>query len=93
METIYDYTFYACYSLKNITILRLVTSIESNAFESCIGLAIVTIGEGVESIGNHSFQSCSSLECIYYYWESSPTIGINAFSGVPTLYVMMLETH
>ena len=44
VETIGDYAFYGCSSLKSLTIGNYVTSIGSNAFYNCSGLTSIIIG-------------------------------------------------
>ena len=78
--------------MKNITIPSLVTSIGEVAFQLCSGLETVAIGERVETIMDYAFSSCSSLVCIYFYVETSPTVSSNAFSGVQ-VSIMTLEAY
>ena len=58
-ESIGDWAFSDCDSLKSITIGNSVTSIGESAFYSCDSLTSVTIGNSVTSIGDKAFSGCS----------------------------------
>ena len=84
VESIGDYAFQGCSSLKDVTIDQKVTSIGESAFSSCSGLTSVTIGENVKSIGNSAFSGCSGLTSIEIP-NSVTAIGDYALSGCNTL--------
>ena len=64
IETIVEYTFYDCDSLKEITIPASVTSIGNYAFNSCNNLEKVEFAENSQltTIGSYVFKYCSSLK-------------------------------
>jgi hypothetical protein len=78
IETIGQYSFYGCTSLKNVTIPGSVRKIESYAFESD-GLESVTFEYGIETIGERAFYFCKSLTSVTLP-ESLITIEKEAFS-------------
>ena len=60
---IWDYEFYGCSSLTEITIPETVTSIGSGAFTST-GLTSVVIPNGVVSLGSDAFSRCKNLNSV-----------------------------
>lgn len=53
-------------SIKNVTLLEGVTSIESNAFNGRSNLVNISIPNTVTSIGENAFKGCSSLTSITF---------------------------
>ena len=70
--------FYACFSLRSITIPSSITSIGDYAFTSCIYLENITIPDSVTSIGNWAFSYCDRLMSVTLP-ESVTSIGERAF--------------
>lgn len=76
---IYEYAFYGCSKLTNVTIGNSVTIIGSYAFEACSELTSITIPNSVTKIGRWAFRNCKNLDSIifedtstwYYVWSSS----------------------
>ena len=85
VESIGDYAFWDCTSLRDVTITDSVTSIGNYAFSWCTGLTSVTIGNGVTSIGDYAFHYCDSLRDVTIP-GSIVRIGDNAFSACWNLY-------
>ena len=63
-NSIEDWAFFDCASLKNITIPNSVTRIGDFVFENCASLNSVTIPNKVASIGDFAFANCTSLNYI-----------------------------
>ena len=68
---------------KNTTIPNDVTKINSNAFYDQTGLTSISIPNSVTSIENAAFSGCRGLLSITVEAERVPSVGTNAFSGVP----------
>ncbi len=62
IESIGIRSFYACRSLKSITLPDAVKTIGDDAFFGCDNLEEVDLGEGVESIGMQAFYGCRKLK-------------------------------
>ena len=75
--------------IKALVLEEGITSIGNHAFEGCTGLTEVHIPVGVTGIGEYAFFGCSGLQNLYFYDETPPTIGENAFgsTGLTTVYV------
>ena len=58
---IYDYAFYECNLLENVTIDNGVTSIGDEAFRYCYSLESITISDSVTSIGKGAFDGCTNI--------------------------------
>ena len=84
VTSIGDYAFYGCHELSSMSIPNSVTSIGDYTFEYCYGLTSVTIGNSVTSIGNYAFRGCSGLTEITSLAIVAPTLGTDAFNGVPS---------
>ncbi len=80
IETITNTLIQGC---KNTTIPNDVTKIYSNAFYDQTGLTSISIPNSVTSIENAAFSGCSGLRSITVEAERVPSVGTNAFSGVP----------
>ncbi|MBO4752470.1 MAG: leucine-rich repeat domain-containing protein [Bacteroidales bacterium] len=83
VTSIGDYAFSNCRGINVITIPNTVTSVGDYAFWACSVLATVTIGNAVASIGDGAFYGCCGLSEIHSLNTVPPTVGINAFNGVP----------
>ena len=75
--------FNRCSNLTSVTIPNSVTAIASEAFLLCSGLTSLTIPNSVTHIGDHAFRQCGGLMEIHTLAEMAPTLGMNAFLGVP----------
>ena len=60
-DSIKDYAFENCKSIKSVKIGNSVTSIGYSAFYNCSGLTSVSIGESVTPIGSYAFSGCIGL--------------------------------
>ena len=78
-NSIKNYAFYNCQSIKSVEIGNSVTSIGSAAFYDCSGLTSVTIPNSVTSIGEEAFKHCYRLTSITIP-NSVKSIGKSAFS-------------
>ncbi len=75
-----DHAFFACTSLKSITIPSSVTNIGEEAFSHCESLKSITIPSSVTSIGEYAFVGCDSLENVTFGENSQlQSIGEYAF--------------
>ena len=54
-------------------------------FFSCQSLITVILEKSVRTTGNYAFYNCKDLICIYFYGETTPTIGTNAFDGIEAM--------
>ena len=89
MTIIGPWTFFACYSLTNVTIPNSVTIIGNGAFAACTSLANVTIPQNVTTIGYRTFWACYSLTNVTIP-GSVTTIGVEAFVGCYSLTSLMI---
>lgn len=64
LESIGDYAFYQCYSMKHIDFPATLTSISSNAFSECDSLLEVILPEGLTTLGSSAFYSCDNIKYI-----------------------------
>ncbi|MBO4569540.1 MAG: leucine-rich repeat domain-containing protein [Candidatus Methanomethylophilaceae archaeon] len=62
VETIGDYAFEDCSSLKEMTIPRGTLGIRGSAFHGCTGLETVRMPDSPKRIGKYAFEGCSSLK-------------------------------
>ena len=83
-ESIGNYAFNNCTSLKSVTIPDSVTSIGSSAFNNCTSLMSVTIPDSVTSIDTYAFYSCTSLKTITIP-DRVTSIGENTFAYCTSL--------
>lgn len=54
-------SFYNCFALSSIAIIKGVTSIEQSAFQGCRSLSYIELPDTVNDIGNYSFYECKSI--------------------------------
>ncbi|MDB4721606.1 leucine-rich repeat domain-containing protein, partial [Verrucomicrobiales bacterium] len=86
VTSIGDFAFYACSSLKSITIGDGVTSIGEQAFEGCTSLTSITIPDSVISIGSVVFNACKNLTAVTFLGDV-PKAGQHIFyDATPTIY-------
>ena len=80
VQTIGEYAFYQCQSIKgNLVIPDVTTSIGNYCFNSCSFDGALIIGNGLQTIGEHAFASCSMLTGDLVIPNSVTTIGKYAF--------------
>ena len=84
VTTIGDRAFESCENFTSLTLGNSVTTIGDWAFWHCRQLTSLTIGSGVTTIGEKAFWCCAGLTSIMVYPETPPTLGDDAFAGVPT---------
>ena len=80
VDSIKNFAFYNCQSIKSVEIGNSVTSIGVGAFIGCSGLTSVTIPNSITSIGNEAFYDCSGLTSVTI-GNSVTSIGSMAFFG------------
>ena len=79
-DSIKNYAFYNCQSIKSVEIGESVTSIGEDAFSGCSGLTEVTIGESVTSIGEDAFSGCDKLRKVTAYPTTVPNVYESSFA-------------
>lgn len=84
VTSIGDDAFGNCSGLISVTLSNSVTSIGAYTFYECNNLASITIPNSVTSIGRNAFYGCSRLTLLASEAIVPPTLGSDAFSGVPT---------
>lgn len=90
--SIYEYAFYCCTSIKNITIPDTVTSIRGYTFYGCSSLASISIGNSVTTIDDAAFINCTSLICVIIP-NSVNSIGRGAFFGCDSLTSIIIPKN
>lgn len=88
-ETIPDYAFLGCTSLKRVVLPDDVRKIGYQAFGECGSLERVVIPDSLEDIGSNAFAYCTSLDNIKFP-ASLRHIGHNAFSFCSSLQEVVL---
>ncbi len=78
-------TFAECSGLTSVNIPNSVTVIGEGAFVECSGLTSVTIPNSVTAIGEGAFAECSCLADVTCLATTPPSLGGDAFSGIPSL--------
>ena len=87
-DSIKNYAFYNCQSIKFVMIGNHVTSIGGAAFCGCSGLTSIEMGNCVTSIGGEAFYGCSGLTKVNYLDTVDKWVEIdfeNSYSN-PTYY-------
>ena len=64
LQTIGDYAFHRCTSLREVTLPSSVTELGDGAFFDCSGLIEMQFNEGLEVIGEGAFQGCTALRSV-----------------------------
>lgn len=64
VETIGDYAFLGCSSLKSITLPDCVKTVGRWGFGKCVQLESVTLPNGITHIGDSAFAHCSSITSV-----------------------------
>ena len=78
VTTISNQAFQNCSSLALTSLPAGLSKVNPNAFNGCSNLKITLIPSNITNVGYTSFTQCSSMETLII--QSSPTIGVNAFS-------------
>ena len=89
METVNDYAFYACTSLKSVEISKGITGIGNYGFFKCKNLKRVSIPDGVTAIGNGAFAHCKKITEITIP-KTVKSIGAYSFSDCPAVTDIVL---
>ena len=81
IKKISDYSFYACRSLKNVTLPNKIESIGDCAFYNCgVALGKVELGGGLKNIGDYAFSGCTSMNSLVIP-DSVESVGRLAFAN------------
>lgn len=80
----FNYTFYGCTSLKNVTLTHPSANIGAAAFGECSALQTITIPDGTTTIGTDAFYKCTRLNTVTI-GSGVTTINSRAFSECPSL--------
>ena len=87
-DTLGNYAFFECSTIKNITIPQSVKTIGVRAFEGCTALEAMDISS-VLTIRENAFFGCSALADVKF-GESLQSLGINVFYGCTSLKSVVL---
>lgn len=68
--------------LTHVNFNEALTGIGANSFTDCEGLIFVDFG-GAQTIGDEAFSGCSALRTMVFNTSTPPTVGTNAFDGLP----------
>ena len=79
-DSIKNYAFINCKSIKSVEIGNSVTTLCSNSFSNCETLTSVTLGENVKAIGSYAFSGCEKLRKVTAYPTTVPTVSTNSFA-------------
>ena len=88
-QTLGDYAFFECETLKEITMSNRLTTIGVRAFYGCTSLWSVKIPDSVTTIRELAFAKCDALTTIDF-GKGLTTIGINAFYDCDSLTEIIL---
>ena len=89
VESIGQWAFYNCKSLKTIRFSPKLKSIGAQAFEFCHSLGSLTFPSSLESIGNWAFYDCISLRSVNFNHQLR-SIGEQAFQYCDSLTQVVL---
>jgi hypothetical protein len=90
-QTLGNYAFFECETLKEITLPEGLESIGVRAFYGCIRLWSVKIPDSVTSIRELAFANCDALTSIDF-GSSLSVLGVNAFYNCDSLTAVSLPT-
>lgn len=71
-------------NIQSISLPQTLETIGNSGFANAAGLASITIPSAVTSIGQNAFSTCSSLQTVHMQGTTPPTLGGNAFYGLPS---------
>lgn len=77
-DSINDYAFAGCNTLKSATISKNIKKIGTGSFSYCRDLRLVSFSENIEEIGDSAFAGCISLETVNLP-ENLPSISSHLF--------------
>lgn len=92
VTSIGERAFFYSTGLTRVDIPDNVTSIGRECFEGCSNITCVNIGSCVTSIESEAFYLCSSLEYVYCYAATPPTIGTDIFGSCGKLKLIYVPT-
>lgn len=87
---IYEFAFFSCNKLQEITLPPNLKSISGGLFSGCESLTLVTLPENLESIGQAAFLDCANLTSITIP-ESVTTIKQFAFNRCSNLTSVVIQ--
>ncbi len=90
VKRIGQYTFYKCYSLRQVDMPQGLEVIEDAAFDGCHFLSEADIPLSVERIGNSAFRNTAIADLVFP--EGLSYIGEQAFSGIPAAEVIIPDS-
>ena len=90
-QTLGNYAFFECETLKEVTLAEGLESIGVRAFYGCIRLWSVKIPDSVTSIRELAFANCDALTSIDF-GASLSVLGVNAFYNCDSLTAVSLPT-
>lgn len=90
-QTLGNYAFFECESLKEVTLPEGLTSIGVRAFYGCTSLWSIQLPNSVTTIRELAFAGCDALKSIDF-GEGLTEIGINAFYNCDSLTKITLPT-
>ena len=90
LTSIGDRAFFDCDSLESIDLPASIETIGNNAFSDCDSLASIDLSStALTSIGEYAFESCDSLGTVTVRATNPPTLGSDAFYGVPLAEILV----
>ena len=90
-QTLENYAFFECESLKEITLSAFLTSIGVRAFYGCTSLWSITLPDSVTTVRELAFAECDALTTIHFGMGLTK-LGINAFYNCDSLAEVILPT-
>ena len=88
VNSIEQYAFSGCTSLKSVVIPETIKKIKESAFSNCTNLTSITIPESVASIGINAFEGCTKLTKVTCMSSTPPKVNSNSFANYNSyLYV------
>lgn len=91
-ETIQQYVFSNCYSLKKVTIPDDTLAINTQAFSGCKSLKEINIPNKIKNIGSNAFYGCFNIKEIILP-DSVVTLGSSAFYNGLSLIKVKLSNN
>ncbi len=88
-QTLENYAFFECESLKEITLSATLASIGVRAFYGCTSLWSITLPDTVATVRELAFAECDALTAIHF-GSGLTALGINAFYNCDSLTEVIL---